>query len=176
IASIERPVLALRLLLFLQKGNKDNLASIAMQGWNRRTVEASLKRLSELELVDYETRSSFPRFEKKYFLTGAGERIAVFVRHMEKELESCLECSIEDLSAFPKGCLSIVVHVLRSGWIGVTRMIEEISISPAQTYRCLDFLEDREILHKKEEQRRGRKISSYRLILLCGLRANIDLN
>jgi predicted transcriptional regulator len=161
IVSIERPVLTLPILLFLQNGYRDTLSGMTSLGWNRRTVEGSLERLKELQLVNHETRSSFPKFEKRYFLTGAGEHIAVFVRHMEKELELCSECGIEDLLVFPKGCLSIAVHILRNDWIGVTKMIDDLSLSPTQVYRCLNILVDKKVLSKHEEHRGNQRFSRF---------------
>jgi DNA-binding HxlR family transcriptional regulator len=163
IASVERPTLALGILLFLQRNCKATLSDMISEGWNRRTLETTLRKLRDLELLEVESSKSFPYFKKEYILTLRGGYIANFVNHMEYVLKSRLECGVEDLSTFPKGCVRILVHIHRRGWDGIANILEQVRISPNQAYRCLEFLAKKGILTKEEHQRGKQVFSSYSL-------------
>ena len=163
VASIERPNLALGILLFLQRNYKATLSDMISRGWNRRTLETTLRKLKKLGLLEVEPHKSFPYFKKKYVLTMKGGYIANFVNHLEYVLKSRLECEVEELSTFPKGCMRILVHMHRKGWGGIAKILEQMKISPNQAYRCLDFMTTKGILSKEEYQRGKQTISSYSL-------------
>ena len=133
------------------------------RGWNRRTLETTLGKLRNLGLLEVESHKSFPYFKKKYVLTTKGGYIANFVNHLEYVLKSRLECEVKDLSAFPKGCMRILVYIHRKGWGGIARILEQTKMSPNQAYRCLEFMAAKELLFKEEYQRGKQTISSYSL-------------
>jgi DNA-binding PadR family transcriptional regulator len=131
------------------------------EGWNRKTTEASLSKLEELDLVGIEKRGSFPRFEKAYYLTDRGEYVVDFVRHLEKELSSTFRMELEEFSELPKGCMPILVSMNRRGYEGISRLLEKLNMSPHQAYRCLDSMESHGILLRGECRRGKKRISSY---------------
>lgn len=133
------------------------------KGWNKRTLTASLQKLEDVGLIEIEGGGSFPRFENKYALNRKGGYVANIASHLKSVLESNTGKSMAQLSAFPKGCLPVVVLVLREGWSGISRMIRELNISPNQAYRCLDVLAQEGILVRRVECGRKRRISSYSL-------------
>lgn len=163
IAFLERPVLTLRVLLFLKENNNANLSSMISIGWNKRTLTASLQKLRDVELIEVEGGGSFPHFEKKYALNRKGGYVANIASHLKSVLESNTGKSMTQLSAFPKGCLPVIVLVLREGWNGISNVIKELNISPNQAYRCLDVLAQEGILVRRVEHGRKRKTSSYSL-------------
>jgi DNA-binding HxlR family transcriptional regulator len=161
VGSFEKPKLALRVLLFLRRNGKTGVLNMLPEGWNRKTAVSSLMKLEELNLVSMETHKSFPRFEKRYCLTQKGEYVANFVRHLEAELSSSFGMDLDDLSNLPKGCLPILVYILSRRYQGISRMLNELNISPHQTYRCLSSMESRGILCREEHHSGKRIVSSY---------------
>lgn len=163
VASLERPVLALRILLFLQRSDKRTLSGMFSQRWNRRTLEASLRRLKELELIEVEAHGSFPRFEKEYVLTQKGDYVTKFVIHLKEELRSSLGMDMNDFSKLPKGSTDILIYILDKGYDSISRMLEKLSMSPHQAYRCLASMGSKGILLREEYYRGKRKVSSFSL-------------
>ncbi len=133
------------------------------KGWNRKTIMSSLQTLRELRLVDVETHGSFPRFEKQYLLSERGVYVAKFVRHLREVLRFSLDMKAEDFSRLPKRCMPILIYLLSRGYKGISRMIEDLSISPHQAYRCLASMESMGILRRVEHCREKRTVSFFRL-------------
>lgn len=163
VGSFEKPKLALRVLLFLRRNGKTSVLNMLSEGWNRKTTEASLRKLEELDLVGIEKRESFPRFEKAYYLTDRGGYVADFVRHLKKELSSTFGMELEEFSRLPKGCMPILVSMHRRGYEGISRMLKRLNLSPHQAYRCLDSMKSNGILIREKCQRGKRMVSFYSL-------------
>jgi len=158
---VERPVLAMRVLLILQSGNKNTLSDMVKEGWNRRTTEASLKKATSLGLVESHSEGSFPRFMKTYSLTGAGEYIARFVRLLEKQAGKCLKDTDEDFCRIPKGCLVILAYMSRKRFASISTVLVDLEISPSQLYRCLAFMNEKGIVTRGERRRESEISTAY---------------
>ncbi len=133
------------------------------EGWNRKTLEASLERLVELGLVRIEAYRFFPRFGRNYSLTESGEYVACFVKHLERQVKSTLGIRFADFCELPKGCMAILVSMNRRGYEGISRILEKLDMSPHQAYRCLDSMEECKILLKEELSRGKKQVTSYSL-------------
>lgn len=133
------------------------------EGWNRRTVQSSVRILRKLKLLDVKASGAFPRFENKYYLSKKGLYVADFVRHLREILRLSLGMTMEDLPKLPKGCMSVLIYLLSRRYKGITRMLEELSISPHQAYRCLASLESKGILRREEHRRGKTTVSFFRL-------------
>lgn len=158
---VERPVLTMRVLLFLHENKEATLSDMLSEGWNRRTTEASLNKAGGLKLIESAQIGSFPRFEKRYHLTGKGKYTAKYVRLLEREAELCLRSEDDDFCRFPKGCLPLLAHLCRREVNRISNIHAETNIWPTQLYKCLSFLEARGIVLKSEEMRGKRTVSSF---------------
>jgi CTP-dependent riboflavin kinase len=70
---------------------------------------------------------------------------------------------MEDFSKLPKGSTNILTYILDRGYDSISRMLEKLSMSPHQAYRCLAWMESKGILLREEYNKGKRMISSYRL-------------
>ena len=163
VAAIERPVLALEVLQFLKKHNNTCMSEMVSEGWNKRTLASTLKKLRDVQLIEVEPRGSFPTFEKTCHLTDRGDYVAHFVIHLEEELISSSGMDLDEFSRLPKGCMVILILILQRGYQGISRVIEELGISPHQIYRCLSSMESKGILYRQEHQKGRRTVSSFHL-------------
>jgi DNA-binding MarR family transcriptional regulator len=163
IVSLQKSRLIPRALHFLHENYEMSPSEMISHGMNRRTLESSLDKMSEIGLVGFKEHSTFPRFGRTYHLTEKGVRIIPFLTHLEDQLRLCSEGEIECISRLPKGCLEILVHKLHNPNHGVTRVRRELEMSPSQIYVCLDFMIEKEIILREKRRASNRVASSYRL-------------
>jgi DNA-binding PadR family transcriptional regulator len=163
VALVERPVLTMRVLLFLQERRGATLSDMMQRGWNRCTTEASLRKAVSYDLIERQSEGSFPRFRKTYSLTEKGEYVARFVRLLEREADQCLKDSEVDFCRIPKGCLVILANLCRKRVVSISKALRDLSISPNQLYRCLTFMEERGIVSRTEHKMGSRIISTFTL-------------
>lgn len=160
IALVERPVGTLTVFHFLHKLQETTITDFIQSGWNRRTIEKSLKRLVKLGLVDRKQTSQFPRFEKRYSLTQSGAYIAGFVNMLKEACDKHEEVCLEDMSRYPKGCLRLLVYLSREKWKGITNLLKETGLSANQAYKCLRALDSAGILSVDRTKKLRTKVIS----------------
>lgn len=162
IALVEKPVGTLRVLTFLHEFEKATMTDFITSGWNRRTIEQSLKRLMSLGLIEKTKISQFPRFKKEYGLTSSGVYVA---KYAEMARDACRELgglSFREALGFPKGCMRILVYLSRREWRGTSELLKETELSANQIYRCLSALEKEGFIVVERESIRKK------VILSCG--------
>ena len=163
IAHVERPVGTLNVFIFLHNSKDATMTDFISAGWNRRTIERSLKRLVKLDLVDKRQTSRFPRFEKRYSLTPSGTYVARFADTLKETCERCARYSFEEMKNLPKGSMPLLVYFSRREWQGISDVLKETGLSANQAYKCLRALEKAAILSIEQQDGRRTRILSCKL-------------
>ena len=163
IALIERPVGTLAVFTFLHKRGEATISDFVNSGWNRRTVERSLKKLLKLAFVRRKKVSRFPRFEKRYSLTQSGIYVARFANMLREACNQQKSHSLDDLLRSPKGCMQVFVYLSRKGWRGISDLLKETGLSANQAYKCLKKLDAEGYLSIELEKTRRTRMLSCKL-------------